>query len=314
MMLPLPGVAPDLRSILSTIAGWFDSTPETVRHVAVRLLATWVLIWVGWQLVKLVSRRIVAVADDHADGVSFREKRAQTLAQLLRSVGWGVLAALGVILTLREVIDITPVLGLSAAAALAVSFGAQSLIKDYFAGFFILFESQFVVGDAIEAAGKSGTVERLTLRTVRIRDLDGAVHIIPNGQITTLTNKTRGWSRAVVDVGVSYDNDIDAVIALLNDEAKKFDADHAWAGRRDAASDVLGVESFGDNGVTMRVLLRTKPGAQGEVAREFRRRIVVRLEKEGIKGARSQQNINIYQAAAAPPAAPPADGPLPGMS
>jgi small-conductance mechanosensitive channel len=183
-------------------------------------------------------------------------------------------------------------------------------MKDYLNGFFILFESQFVVGDSIEAAGKSGIVERLTLRTVRLRDLEGVVHIIPNSLITTLSNKTRGWSRAVVDVAIGYENDIDAVIAVLKDEASKFGAAAAWADRFDGAPDVLGVEAFGDNGVTIRTLLRTKPGAQAEVAREFRRRVMIRLEHEGIKGARSQQTINIHPATATATAAVPASAPL----
>jgi small conductance mechanosensitive channel len=287
----------DLQAILDRILAMFDLKPAVMRQVALKLVVTWLLAWIGWQLVKLVARRVVAVADDHhADTASFREKRAATIAQLLRSAGWGVLMILTIILTLKQFIDIGPVLGATAVLGLAVSFGAQSLVKDYFAGFFILLENQFVVGDSIEAAGQSGVVEHLTLRAVTLRDIEGTVHIIPNGQITTLSNKTRGWSRAVIDVGVGYDNDIDAVIAVLRQEADAFGKDAAWSGKFDSTPDVLGVESFGDTGVTIRVLLRTKPGMQGEVAREFRRRVVIRLEREGIKGARSQQTINIHPA------------------
>lgn len=322
-------VALDLQSVIDRVLAIFDLKPVAVRQVAVKLVGIWLLAWIGWQLFKLLARRIVAVADDHhPETVTFREKRAKTIAQLVRSVGRGVLIVTVVLLTLNQFINISALLGGAAVLGLAVSFGAQSLVKDYFAGFFILLENQFVVGDSIEAAGKSGIVERLTLRTVRLRDIEGTVHIIPNGQITTLSNKTRGWSRAVVDIGVGYDNDIDAVIAVLGKEAASFGADPAWTQRFDSAPEVLGVESFGDTGVTIRVLLRTKPGVQSEVAREFRRRVMIRLERAGIKGARQQQTIQIHQhpdiaTSSSPPGAPgnppprppdPNASPIPGMT
>jgi small conductance mechanosensitive channel len=290
----------------------FHLKTEDLRQVAINLAVIWVLAVVAWQVIKLLARRVVAVADaHHGDSQTFRDKRAKTIAQLLRSVGWGFLMILTLLLTLRQFFDIGPLLGATAVLGLAVSFGAQSLVKDYFAGFFILFENQFVVGDVIEAAGKSGTVERLTLRMVRIRDIDGTVHVIPNGLITTLSNKTRGWSRAVVDIGISYDNDVDRAIAVLQEEAERIATDAAWAPRFDAPPEVLGVESFGDNGVTIRVLLRTKPGIQGEVAREYRRRVLIRLEREGIKGARAQQTIAVLSHGPAPVAAA-AVSPIPG--
>lgn len=306
----MKSLALDLQSILNTVAGWFDTTPVIVRRVAWNLLVTWVLAWVIWQVIKLVARRVVAVADEHhGEAVTFREKRAKTIAQLLRSAGWGVLLVFVTLQTLRQFTDITTLIGSFAVIGIALSLGAQSLVKDYIAGFFILFENQFVVGDSIEAAGKAGIVEKLTLRTVRLRDMEGTVHVIPNGLITTLSNKTRGWSRAVVDVGVSYDNDIDRVIALLDQEAKAFYGDAGWTGRFDAPPEVLGVESFGDNGVTIRVLLRTKPGVQSEVAREFRRRVMIRLERDGIKGARGQQVIHVYPS---PGSGVPATATIPG--
>lgn len=282
-----------------------------IQRIALNLLGTWVFAFIVWQLIKLLAKRMVAVANQHhGDSETFHDKRAKTIAQLLRSMGWGVLMIFVTLQTVKQFVDITPYVGGLTVLGLAVSFGAQSLVKDYFSGFFILFENQFVVGDSIEAAGRSGIVEKLTLRTVRLRDIEGTVHIIPNGQITTLSNKTRGWSRAVIDIVVSYENDIDRVIAVLHEEADAFNIDTAWAARFDAPADVLGVESFGDNGVTIRVLLRTKPGAQSPVAREFRRRVLIRLEREGIKGARAQQMVALVPQPTAMPA--PAPSPIPG--
>lgn len=323
----LRAVALDLQSIIDRLLGAFDLNAAVARQVAIKLVVIWLLTWIGWQLVKLLARRIVAAADDHHGAtITFREKRAQTISQLVRSAGKGVLVIAVVLLTLNQFFSISALVGGVAVLGLAVSFGAQSLVKDYFAGFFILLENQFVVGDSIEAAGKNGVVEHLTLRTVTLRDIEGVVHIIPNGQITTLSNKTRGWSRAVVDVGLSYDNDIDTAIKVISEEAADFGADDEWASKFESAPNVLGVESFTDNGPVIRVLLQTKPGMQSEVAREFRRRLIIRLERDGIKGARAQQTINIQPSLAAPPAtatsqsnpAPPAPdpnaSPIPGAT
>jgi small-conductance mechanosensitive channel len=327
MLALLRTVALDLQSVVERILATFDLTPAMLRQVAFKLLVIWLLAWIGWQLVKLLARRIVALADDHHGATAtYREKRAQTVAQLVRSAGRGVLMVTVVLLTLNQFINISTLLGGAAVIGLAVSFGAQSLVKDYFAGFFILLENQFMVGDNIDAAGKNGIVEHLTLRTVTLRDIEGVVHIIPNGQITTLSNKTRGWSRAVIDIGISYDNDIDAAIRVLTAEAAHFGADADWASKFESAPNVLGVESFTDNGPVIRVLLQTKPGMQNEVAREFRRRVMIRLEREGIKGARAQQTINIQQSLASaagtaagqpnppPPAPDPNASPIPGAT
>ena len=110
-----------------------------------------------------------------------------------------------------------------------MSFGAQSLVKDVISGFFILFENQFAIGDVIEAAGKSGVVEKMTLRVVVLRDLRGVMHVIPNSEIKVVSNMTRGWSRAVVDVGVGYEEDVDRALAVVRDEAAQFSTDQEWA-------------------------------------------------------------------------------------
>ena len=129
-----------------------------------------------------------------------REKRGRTIAQLLRSVGRVVIVTIAVLLTFNVFINIAPILAGAGILGLAVSFGAQSLVRDIISGFFILLENQFAVGDVIEAAGKSGVVERMTLRVVVLRDLEGTMHVIPNGEMKVVSNKTRGWSRAVVDI------------------------------------------------------------------------------------------------------------------
>ena len=259
----------------------------------------WLSAWAGWQVVRLITRRMVAAATSGEHVTVLHEKRAKTVASLLRSTGGIVLVLLAIVSSLGVLkIDIFPITAVAGVAGLAISFGAQSLVKDLITGVFILIENQFAVGDVIEVAGKSGTVERMTLRVVMLRDIEGVVHIIPNGQITTVSNRTRGWSRAVVDVGIAYGSDLEHSVAALKEEAAALAADLTWSSQFDAPPEVVGIENIGENGVTVRVLLRTKPGMQADVAREFRRRVLTRFEREGIKAPSAQQAIHIHQAAA----------------
>jgi small-conductance mechanosensitive channel len=284
----------DLQDSVDRFLRLFGADLVKARSAAFALLLIWLLAYGAWQLVKLIARRIVILADDGDDTrLSFQEKRAQTVAQLLRSVGRVVILLFVLLLSLRQFIDVTPLLAGAGILGLAFSFGAQSLVKDIIAGTFILIENQFAVGDVIEAAGRSGTVERMTLRVVMLRDIDGAVHIIPNGQITTVSNKTRGWSRAVVDVSIGYDADVDAALEIIRDEAAKLGGDPVYGGKFDAPPEVIGVQSLGDNAVAIRVMLRTQPGMQWDVAREFRRRIKVRLDHEGIDIPYPQRMVHV---------------------
>src|SRR5438552_1574532 len=201
---------------------------ELVRDGA-RVLGIWLLAWFAYRVVRLTARRIEIAVDDGDDSVTtLRERRGHTIAQLLRSVGRVVLVVIALLLTFNVFINIGPILAGAGILGLAVSFGAQSLVKDVISGFFILFENQFGLGDVIEAAGKSGTVEKMTLRVVVLRDVYGIMHIVPNSEIKVVSNKTRGWSRAVVDVGIARDVDIDHALEIVDDEAQRFSSDPKW--------------------------------------------------------------------------------------
>ncbi|MDH4348050.1 MAG: mechanosensitive ion channel family protein, partial [Gemmatimonadota bacterium] len=194
-----------------------------------RVAVIWVGCFAAIRLVRAVTHRIERAVDDGDDAMlTAREQRGRTISQLLRSVTRVVFMLLGVLLTLDVFIDIGPLLAGAGIVGLAFSFGAQSLVKDVISGFFYLLEGQFAVGDIIEIAGKSGVVERMTLRMVVLRDLKGSVHMIPNGAITTVSNMTRTWSQAVVDVGVAYDTDLDRAIRVFQDEAEAMAADPEW--------------------------------------------------------------------------------------
>jgi small-conductance mechanosensitive channel len=274
----------DLRDVFESLANFLDVEYTVLIRKAVAILVIWLGAWIANQLIRLAARRILKAVDDGDDStLTLREKRGQTVAQLLRSVGRVLVVVVAILLTLNTFVEITPLLAGAGILGLAISFGAQSLVKDVLSGFFILLENQFAVGDVIEAGGKSGVVERMTMRVVQLRDVEGILHFIPNGTITVVSNKTRGWSRAVVDVGVSYETDVDKAIQIIKDEGVRFGQEADWKHRLDGAVEVPGVERLDDNGVVIRTLIRTVPGSQWEAAREFRRRIKNRLDQEGIE-------------------------------
>ena len=257
---------------------------EELTRAGARVFGIWLRAYVAYRVVVLAARRIEVAVDDGDDSVTtLRERRGQTIAQLLRSVGRVVVVSIAVLLTFNVFIDIGPILAGAGILGLAVSFGAQSLVKDVISGFFILFENQFAIGDVIEVAGKSGLVEKMTLRVVQLRDAEGIMHVVPNGEIKVVSNKTRGWSRAVVDVGVPYDENVDRAIDVLRDEAAQFSTDKVWGSQLDGPVEVLGVESLGDSAVVLRTVIRTQPGSQWTVAREFRRRIKNRFDREELE-------------------------------
>jgi small conductance mechanosensitive channel len=267
---------------------------ETLVRAGARVLGIWLLAWLTYRVVALAARRIELEVDDGDDSVTtLRERRGHTISQLLRSVGRLLVIAIALLLTFNVFIDIGPILAGAGILGLAVSFGAQSLVKDFLSGFFILFENQFAIGDVIEAGGKSGTVEKMTLRVVVLRDLKGTMHVVPNSEIKVVSNMTRGWSRAVVDVGITYEEDIDRALAVVRDEAAQFSTDKMWGAQLDGPLEVPGIESLGDSAVVIRTLIKTQPGSQWTVAREFRRRLKKRLDREGISIPYPQRRVHV---------------------
>lgn len=291
------------------IADLLEVDAAQLVRMVLQILFIWLFCYLGMRAVGLIARRIERAVDDGDDTtLTEREQRGHTISQLLRSVGRVALLVLGITLTLNVFIDIGPILAGAGILGLAISFGAQSLVKDVISGFFYLVEGQFAMGDVIEVAGKTGVVERMTLRMVVLRDAQGTVHMVPNGQITTVSNMTRKWSRAVVDVGVDYGSDVDRALSVFRDEAAKFIADPEWRAKFDGDPEVVGVNSLDEYAVTIRTMLRTRPGQQWAVGREFRRRIKKRLDREGIEIPFPQRTVHVKPAPEAPPVQPGALG------
>jgi small-conductance mechanosensitive channel len=210
--------------------------------------------------------------------------RADTLAFSFRSASRVVIVVLGVLLVVQEAgVDITTVLGGAAILGVAIAFGAQDMMKDYFSGFLILLEDQYQLGDLVTIRGITGTVESVNMRVTVLRDLEGRVHFIPNGEIDRVTNRTYGWGRPVFEIPVRFDEDLDRVIETLIDVAKGLAQDPDWQGSIIGDPDMLGVDKFTDYGVVIKFMVKTQPDKLFVVRREMLRRIAKRLNELGIQ-------------------------------
>ena len=242
------------------------------------LLAT----WTAYRLVPLLLRSLPL---PETEGELTRQAvRAKTLRNVSESALKVAVVTVGGLLFLSNLgLNVTALLAGAGVAGLAVSFAAQNLIRDFIHGFFILLEDQYGVGDIVKVGDLAGVVEKFNLRLTVLRDLEGKAHFIPNSQIQQVTVFTQEWSRAVVDVGVAYKEDVDRVLAIFRDEAERFFQDPEWQDKLTNPPEVLGVENLADSAVVIRTLFGTKPAQQWAVAREFRRRIKKRLDQEGVE-------------------------------
>lgn len=255
---------------------------ETILKIAIVI----VIAMVAYRIITILIRRLLQREIEEEDPLvrRLREQRAHTLASLLGNVAL-VAIFIVVALTILDILldNIAPILASFGILGLAFSFGAQSLVKDVISGTFMLMEGQFGIGDVVRVSDVSGAVEKITLRTTVLRDVEGVVHIIPNGEITRVSNLTKSWSRAVLNIGVAYKEDVDRVMDVLRDLAQEFYADPEWRALLLEEPLVPGVESFGDSAVVIRVSAKTLPLKQWDVARELRRRIKKRFDHEGIE-------------------------------
>jgi small-conductance mechanosensitive channel len=179
-------------------------------------------------------------------------------------------------------VEIGPLIAAAGIGGIAIGFGAQSLVKDFFSGFFMVMERQFDVGDVVEVAGVGGVVESLGLRTTVVRSLDGSRHVVPNGEIRVTTNHTKEFSRYLVDLPVPYEHDTDEVAEIARRVTDEMRIDPRYAGSITAPVNVLGVDDYADSSVNVRMYLQTVPGRHWEIGREFRRRMKGALEDAGI--------------------------------
>lgn len=268
-------------------------------RIAAILIAAWVVTNVLQRAIRAFRVRLASTFGDDREAV----KRAETLGRVFRYIVAVVVTLLAGLLVLSELgVSVAPILGAAGVVGLAVGFGAQSLVKDYFTGFFILLENQIRVGDVVKLGDNAGLVEVVTLRFVQLRDYDGRVHFVPNGAITTVINMSRGFAQAVMDIGVAYRENTDAVVQVMREVGREMRADPAFGLRILDDLEVAGVESLSDSSVVIRCRFRCAPLEQWTVRREYLRRVKLAFDREGIE-------IPFPQVTVHRPAAKPAGGP-----
>lgn len=285
---------------LATISDWFVGKPLALLGLALFGFA------VRWVLHRLIDRVVTraaagglsgpmsrvpfggrmseAFARAEAAGAGRRVQRAQTMGSLLKSIVTGVVLAVTVTMMLSELgANIGPVIASAGIIGVALGFGAQSLVKDFLSGIFMIFEDQYGVGDVVDLGEASGTVEAVSLRVTRLRDVNGTVWYVRNGEIVRVGNMSQNWARTVLDVSVGYAEDLAHVRRVLQEVAHELWEDEEFKGLVIEEPEVWGVEQLGIDGVTVRVTLKTAPMEQWAVARAMRERIKARFDYEGIE-------------------------------
>lgn len=263
---------------LKTIASWLTTSGIKIVGIVIALIIlSQMTRWIARWMERFVYEKDPLLASE-------AKKRAQTLGNILRHALLILLIFIATLMILGELgIQLGPLLATAGIGALAIGFGAQSLVKDVISGFFIILENQYRIGDVIEVAGVSGLVESVSLRKTVLRDLQGKVHTIPNGEIKVVSNLSKEWSRTVLDLGISYREDIDQIVDLLLQVGKELESEEPFKSAILEPLQILGVERFDESQMVIRMMVKTAPLKQWEIGRELRRRIKIRFDEKGIQ-------------------------------
>ncbi|MCC6210776.1 MAG: mechanosensitive ion channel family protein [Burkholderiales bacterium] len=284
-------------------AGSFSALLSATAHPVLNVVVILVLAWLALAAVQRGIRRFREYMQARAKSDA-ESRRVGTLCRAFRYLGSVVVLAVAAMLVLNELgISIAPVLATAGVAGIAVGFGAQSLVRDYFAGVFLLIEDQIRQGDVVQIAGIGGQVEEITLRYVRLRDFDGHVHFVPNGEIKIVTNRTRDYAHAVIDAGIAFREDVDGALGVMRAVGRELRADPAWAPRILEDIEIVGVERWAESAVVLRSRIRVVPIEQWSVRREYLRRLKVEFDRRGIRIP--FPHLTIYPGAVRAGSAPP---------
>lgn len=268
-------VLADVRTGLNDVGGF---ALPSLRIVGI-VLAAWLLIIVAQRAIRTLRERIASRFSDRE-----AVQRAATLGRVARYLVAVIVSTIAGMLVLSELgVSVAPILGAAGVVGLAVGFGAQSLVKDYFTGFFLLVEDQIRQGDVVQLGEHAGLVEQVTLRYVQLRDYDGHVHFVPNGMITAVVNLGRGHAQAVIDVGVGYGADLDAAMRAMRDVAVGMREDAEHAERIVGELEMAGVERWDDSAIILRARMKVAPLQQWNVRREYLRRLKMAFDRAGIE-------------------------------
>lgn len=268
-----------------------------VDHYGVVLVRALIIILVAFILTRILlfsieKYRRLATPSTENGLLSARAKRLETLTGIMKNVTTVVILLVTLFILLSEVgINIAPLLAGAGIAGIAIGFGAQSLVKDLFNGFMILTEDQFSVGDVIKVGESQGQVERMTMRTVSLRDLDGRVHIIPNSEVNRVVVFSKDWSRMNLDLEVAYQTNMDEAFTVLQEVNKAF-----YKAHKDMLLEepqIMGVETLGANGITIKVVAKTLPLKQWDISRLYRKRVKETFDQAGIEIPFPQRTIHL---------------------
>ena len=293
--LDLAGVNTPTDSSSAALGEWLLGSGLRIGVIAI--LAYLLIRIIGVAAGRLEEDLSHASAPDMAEQV----KRARTLSGLIRKGLTAIVITVAVLMSLRELrIDIMPILTGAGIAGLAVGFGAQTLVKDLIAGFFMTLENHIRIGDVARVNGTAGLVEEINLRTVVLRDFEGVVHVFPNGSVTTLANLTKDFSYFVLDVSVAYDANLDRVNKVLAEVGTGLAADSRFASDILEPLEIQGIEAFGDSQIKVRVRIKTVPQRQWDVGRELRQRIKMAFDQAGIQMPFPRLSIDVPRVPGAP--------------
>lgn len=261
---------------------------ESLLFSALRILLFLVIVWLVVLGVKTglkrLERFLIYRGQEEGEPPSESEKRAETLVRLLRQAVVIMIWVVAGLVVLRELgVEIGPILASAGILGLAVGFGAQNLVRDVISGFFLILENQVRVGDVAIVNGTGGLVEKISFRTMVLRDLSGIVHVFPNGSVNTLANLTREWSAYVFDIGVAYKEDVDRVMDLMREVGSELSKDPHFGPMMVDEVEIFGVDKFADSAVIIKGRLRTKPIKQWDVGREYLRRIKKTFDEQGVE-------------------------------
>ncbi|MFM7501881.1 MAG: mechanosensitive ion channel family protein [Burkholderiaceae bacterium] len=250
---------------------------------AIRILAILVVAFVVLRFIRAFVPRLREHIAGRQESIE-DAKRIQTLLRVAHYLLTASTLAVAVLLVLGEVgISLAPILGAAGVVGIAVGFGAQTLVKDYVSGFLLLLENQIRVGDAVEISGKSGIVEEVTLRFIRLRDFGGNVHFIPNNTIGVITNSSLGFAYAVLDVGIAYGSDIEVSMQVMRDVDESMREDASFSGKILKPLEIAGVDQWADSSVMIKARIQVKPLEQWHVRREYLKRLKIAFDAKGVE-------------------------------
>jgi len=270
--------------VVRVIDDWGDDAFNFLRYQVPRIIAVLVIAFILTRLLKIVSRHLGELATLNIQQSPLRTQQFRTLSSVSYSVGFlAIVAITGMQILSLLGINMGPLLASAGVAGLAIGFGAQTLVKDFINGFFILAENQYDIGDTIRIGGVQGVVENMTLRRTVLRDFDGTVHTVPSSEIKVVSNLTRDWAQIILKVSVAYSAPSDRVIALLKETAEGLSADPDFSNLIVSQPTIHGVEKVTGHAVDYLLTIKTKPGSQDGVRRELQARIKRCLEENGIE-------------------------------